>query len=421
MHVVCTDGFTTDATLTVPAGDTAASVTLTGLTPGASCTVSEPAPTPGFTLTSISPNPVVIAPGDQPSVVVTATNDRQLGSLQVVKQLTTAATSPAQFVFTLDCDGTAFDRNLTLDIPVGATTANTVISGLPVGLHCNVTEPQSSPGYQLISITPSGGVTVGSGPETATITATNIAIPGALQIIKHLVGGTADEVLPIQLHLACTNPSLSRDVQITLPAGVSTGQTLESGLPSGSSCTVTEPAPPAPLALVEITPSSVIVGAGQTAAVTVTNDLDGYTGELTKQITAPAASPVTFTFLLACNDPSADRQLTLTVPSGATQSSLAVANIRGNVACTVSEPEITGWTLVDRTPSNGTITAATPTITFLNSPGQSQTPSPARPAELAFTGFAHLGLLFGGGVLAILSGSLLIAVSTIGPKRRRHI
>ena len=241
-------GSTTDATLTVPAGDTAAATTLTGLTSGVSCTISEPAPTPGFTLTSITPNPVVIAPGDQPSVVVTATNDRQLGSLQVVKQLTTAATSPAQFVFTLDCDGTAFDRNLTLDIPAGATTANTVISGLPVGLHCNVTEPQSSLGYQPISITPSGGVTVGSSPETVTITATNTAIPGALQIIKHLVGGTADEVLPIQLHLACTNPSLSLDVQITLPAGASTGQTLESGLPAGANCTVTEPSasPPRP-------------------------------------------------------------------------------------------------------------------------------------------------------------------------------
>ena len=252
LHVACTpDGFTTDATLTVPAGDTTAAVTLTGLTPGASCTISEPTPTPGFTLTSISPNPVIIAPGDQPTVVVTATNDRQLGSLQVIKQLSGAATSAAQFEFTLDCDGTDFDRNLALDIPAGASTANTVVSGLPVGLHCILSEPQSPAGYQLTSINPSGGVTVESAPDTAMITATNTAVPGAIQIIKQLTGGTADETLPIQLQLACTNPDLTRDVQITLPAGASTAQTLETGLPVGANCTVTEPAPPAPLTTVD--------------------------------------------------------------------------------------------------------------------------------------------------------------------------
>ena len=285
-----------------------------------------------------------------------------------------------------------------MDIPAGATTANTVISGLPVGLHCNVTEPQSSLGYQPISITPSGGVTVGSSPETVTITATNTAIPGALQIIKHLVGDTADEAF----RFSCTSPAPT-------PASAGMCRSRAGGsqyranpgvwdTAAGANCTVTEPAPPAPLALVEITPTSVIVGAGQTATVTVTNDLDGYTGELTKQITAPAASPVTFTFLLACNDPSADRQLTLTVPTGATQRPSPSQTSAATLACTLSEPEITGWTLVDRTPSNGTITAATPTITFLNRPGE----TPSRPAELAFTGFAHLGLLLGGVVLYIL-------------------
>ncbi len=416
LHVVCTpDGFTTDATLTVPAGDTAAAVTLTGLTPGASCTISEPTPTPGFTLTSISPNPVIIAPGDQPTVVVTATNDRQLGSLQVIKQLSAAATSPAQFEFTLDCDGTDFDRNLALEIPAGASTANTVVSGLPVGLHCILSEPQSPAGYQLTSITPSGGVSVESAPDTAMITATNTAVPGAIQIIKQLTGGTADETLPIQLQLACTNPDLTRDVQITLPAGASAAQTLETGLPVGANCTVTEPAPPAPLTTVYIAPTTVIVEAGPPVTVTVTNHLDDYTGQLTKQITAPSAAPVTFSFLLACNDPRANRQLTLTVPTGATQSSLTAPDIRGNVACTLSEPEIAGWTLVNRTPSDGTITAATPTVTFLNQPGSSETSSPSEksspavPAELAAHGIFQSGLLLTSGVLAILFGGLLTA------------
>ena len=427
LHVVCTpDGFTTDATLTVPAGDTTAAVTLTGLTPGASCTISEPTPTPGFTLTSISPNPIIIVPGDQPTVVVTATNDRQLGSLDVIKQLSAAATSPAQFALTLDCDGTDFDRNIALDIPAGASTANTVVSGLPVGLHCNLSEPQPPTGYQLTSITPSGGVTVESAPDTAVITATNTAVPGAIQIIKQLTGGTADEALPIQLVLACTNPNLTRDVQITLPAGASAAQTLETGLPVGANCTVTEPAPPAPLAAVDIAPTTVTVEAGPPATVTVTNHLDDYTGQLTKQITVPAAAPVTFTFLLACNDPRANRQLTLTVPVGATQSSLTAPNIRGNVACTLSEPEIAGWTLVNRTPSNGTITAATPTVTFLNQPDPSEKPSPSEkssptaPAQLAATGIAQLGLLVTSGMLAIVFGALLTMASTIHPRRRRR-
>ena len=141
MHVVCTDGFTTDATLTVPAGDTAASVTLTGLTPGASCTVSEPAPTPGFTLTSISPNPVVIAPGDQPSVVVTATNDRQLGSIGIIKQITgPPPDADVMFEFAVDCGSEGGTHDVAVQVPPGQSSGQASVGNLPVGTVCTITE-----------------------------------------------------------------------------------------------------------------------------------------------------------------------------------------------------------------------------------------------------------------------------------------
>jgi choice-of-anchor A domain-containing protein len=411
LHVACTDGTSTDVTVTIPAGDTSGEATLEGLTPGAQCMVTEPAPNAGFNLTSVTPNRVTVGLASQAPVVVTATNDYQTGSLQVVKQLTAPAPSAAAFEFTLDCDGTAFDRPLTLDVPGGATSATTTISGLPVGIHCTLTEVNSPAGYLPTSITPSGGVTVGAAPATATLTAVNTAIPGALKIVKDLSGGTADLVVPIQVHLACTDPTFSRDAGITLPPGDTTAQILVTELPVGAHCAVTEAAPPAPLTFVGVSPASVTIGVGPPVTVTVTNHLDGYTGALTKRLTTTASTPVTFTFTMACDDPQFDRHLTLTMTAASAQASLTVAGIPGNVACTLSEPETPGWTPVSRTPTDGTITAAAPTVIFLNQPDP----------ILPLTGITGPDLPLAIGAALVLSGGLLTALSTrLGKRQRRN-
>jgi hypothetical protein len=112
---------------------------------------------------------------------------------------------------------------------------------------------------------------------------------------------------------------------------------------------------------------------------------------------------------VACDDPQLDRHLTLTVPAGSSQASLPVTAIPGNVACTLSEPETTGWIPVSRTPTDGTITAAASTVTFLNQPSPS----------LPLTGMTRPGLPLAIGAALLLCGGLLTALSTI-PGRRQH-
>jgi uncharacterized surface anchored protein len=409
LHVSCTDGAVADVPVTVPAGDTTGSDTLTGLTPGASCTVSEPTVPAGFSLTSISPNPVTIRAAGTPPVVVTATNAHLLGSLEVSKQLTAPATSASQFEFTLDCDGTAFDRTISVDVAAGATSGSTVLDSLPVDLHCDLTEPQPPPGYEVASISPTDGMTVGSGPPV-TITATDTATTGAVAIVKQLTGGVSDLDLPIALNLTCTNPALSRQAAITLPSGATSAQTVETGLPIGAQCAVTESTPPAPLAEVGVSPATVTVGAGQPVTVTVTNSIDSFNATLTKQVTAPTAATVTFGFLAACNDPVVTHTVAVTVPAGGTQATLATG-IPGNVACTFSEPESPAWTPVSRTPTDGTVTDVAPSVAFVN--------RAVTGVVLAATGFAGAPFFFAAGMGALLCGTGFVTLSKARSRRRR--
>jgi hypothetical protein len=422
LHVDCTDGFSTDVTVTVPAGDTSGASVVDGITPGAECTISEPAPPTGFTLTSITPNPVTIGTPDAPPAIVTATNDQQTGSLQIIKQLSAPAASAASFGFALDCDGTDFDQNLTLDIPAAASSASATVNGLPVGLHCALTETQQPEGYQLNSITPSDAVTVGIGAPV-TITALDTASLGALRIVKQLVGGVANKALPISVDVDCTNPTVSEVAQITLPPGDSTAQTLVSGLPIGALCAVNEPASPAPLTFVGISPTTVTIGVGPPVTVTVTDQFDSFNGQLTKGLTSVTPTSVTFAFTVACNDPQDNRRITLSVPVAASEASLLVSATPGNVACTLSEPESPGWNLVSRTPTDGTVTASTPTVVFVNQPETAEigTLTSVPHGTLAVTGLARLGLLLAMGVALVLSGSLITALSTILGRRRRRI
>ena len=360
LHVVCTDGFTTDATLTVPAGDTAASVTLTGLTPGASCTVSEPAPTPGFTLTSISPNPVVIAPGDQPSVVVTATNDRQLGSIGIIKQITgPPPDADVMFEFAVDCGSEGGTHDVAVQVPPGQSSGQASVGNLPVGTVCTITETSTPPGYDSISVTPNPVTVPATEDPPVTVTATDNHQLGELQLVK-----TLDRPAPVAgsvtLHVSCTDGT-DQDVELTVTAGSASAETVIGGIAVGAVCTVTETAAPADWQEVSISPASVTILPDGNPPVTVTAADTVRLGalQLIKQTNLAVTTDTSFTLHVDCDGTAFDTDVTITVPAGASSADASpITGIPFGTTCTVSEPAPpAGWKLQSIEPESVVIGA----------------------------------------------------------------
>lgn len=411
LHVACSDGFAADAAIAVPAGSTSGRTELGGITSGATCTVTEPDQPPGFAPVTIDPASVTVGAAGTPPVEVTATDAHLIGELAVEKRLTSAAATDVTFELTLDCDGTAFDQRVSLPIAAGAELVRRTLTGLPLGLHCEPTEPEPSAPYRLVEITPTDGITVGA-DAAATLTAVNDRELGAVWIVKRLEGGPSDHPTIVRLRLACTGPDVTRRVVAVIPAGRHTEAILVDGVPVGARCTVDEARPDAPFGFVGVSPASVVVGTGEPVVLTVRNVMRTYEVRVVKRLTSLAPSGARFSFLLACNDPTYDRDVRVSIAAGGTAGTVRSAAIPVTVACTVSEPEQDGWHLVSRSPVDGTATDTAATITFVNAADGAV----AATGPVAAMGLLRLALLLlGAGVLCGAAG-----VTTAGRGRHRR-
>ena len=112
-------------------------------------------------------------------------------------------------------------------------------------------------------------------------------------------------------------------------------------IPTGTSCTVTEPDPPDGYDLVDISPGQVTVTEGpDPVAVTVTNQRSIGQLRITKEIVgAPSGASTTFSAHVDC-DPGAayDRDVTLTVTPPATEASSADFDIPVGVSARSLNP-----------------------------------------------------------------------------------
>ncbi len=358
--------------------------TITGIPTGSVCTVTEPAfpgaPTGYSWSKTITGSPTAAITKDGTATVTVANKlTRDLGSLEITK--------------TLDVGGSNFDTTTTFAISYECTLAGVVtksgtanlakdgvatITGIPTGSVCTVTEPAfpgAPTGYswsKTITGSPTAAITKDG---TATVTVANKLTRdlGSLEITKTLdVGGSNfDTTTTFAISYECT---LAGVVTKSGTANLAKdGVATITGIPTGSVCTVTEPAfPGAPTGYswsktITGSPTAAITKDG-TATVTVANKLTRDLGslEITK-IFDPKTSGFTgkFSITVDCDVDSFDQ--TLMVGAGETKT---ISGIPTGTKCTVSEPSLptdpTGWTfgtpVLD--PASGQVTIATRATTY---------------------------------------------------------
>jgi len=340
----CDDGTAHDGNVSIASG---ASSTISGIPTGTSCTISETPPTPptgySFGTPTFSPSATVAITTNGATVEVTTNNTltRDTGSLKLSKSLTGGpAGYTGPFTIAYDCDdGTAHDGSVSV-----ASGASSTISGIPVGTSCTVSEtpPTAPTGYTFGTPTFSPQATVTITPKGATVeVTTNNTLTrdtGSLKLSKALTGGPAGYTGPFTIAYDCDDGT-AHDGSVSIASGASS---TISGIPTGTSCTVSEtpPAPPtgytfgtptfSPSATVTITVKDA------TVEVTTNNTLTRDTGslELAKALTGgPAGYTGPFTIGYDCDDGTA-HDGTVSVASGA---SSTISGIPTGTSCTVSE------------------------------------------------------------------------------------
>ena len=278
----CGGGYT--GNVSVAAGG---SQTVSGIPTGSSCTVSEPALTPisGYTwgTPSVSGSPATIGKNTTVEVTVANSISRDLGSLVLAKSLSGGPggyTGP--FTINYDC-GTGYQGSASV-----AAGGSKTVSGIPTGKQCTVSETLPTPptGYSFGTPTfsPQATVTIPDGNGSSVTVTTNNTLTrdtGSLQIAKTLSNPDGANVpSSFTVNYSCDDgTSGSKSVAPGSPATVS-------GIPTGSTCTVTEVAPAAisgyTWGAITYSPTSIVISSkGGTFTITVGNSITRDRGSLT--------------------------------------------------------------------------------------------------------------------------------------------
>ena len=199
-------------------------------------------------------------------------------------------------------------------------------------MTCTVSEGQIPDGWGFDGITPNSVVTIDQ--DTTEVTVTNTRLIGSLVVNKVAAGDPIDASTEFTVHVACSN---GFEEDVALDVGTAGGDSATVGpIPSGVSCTVTEPTTPEGWTRVSIEPGMVVIGTDPTnpVGVTVTNERDVGTIEVEKVVEGdPAGSDATATIEVGC--PGDDYDQTLIVPPGET---VETGEIPTLLECTISEP-----------------------------------------------------------------------------------
>jgi len=319
-------------------------VTQSDIPAGSSCTVTEDDPGSTFNSPVITPSGAFTVASNK-TVTVTVTNSFAPGSIKIEKTAPAGSQSTV-FHFTITC------TNPPNVYHVQVTGSNSVTqSGIPAGSSCTVTEDNPGSTFNPPTINPSGAFTVGAG-QTVTVTVTNTLAPGSVTITK--VAPASEQSTVFHFTITCTDPTNVYHVQVT-----GSGSVTQSGIPAGSSCTVTEDDPGATFNPPVIDPSGAFtVGADESVTVTVTNTL--VPGAVTITKVAPAEEQNTvFHFSLDCTNPTQHYDLQVTGSNSVTQD-----NIPAGSSCKVTEtdlPEVNNAPTID--PAGEFTVGATQTVT----------------------------------------------------------
>ena len=288
---------------------------------GSTCNVTETVAPPGYQLPATVTQSFTIPIGTTGAVLINFIDPLAPGSITIQKTAPAGAQSTV-FHFTITCTNPTNVYHVQVT-GTGSVTQNNV----PAGSSCTVSEDDPGSTFNPPVISPSGAFTVTSN-ETVTVTVTNSFAPGRITINKTAPASQQSTVF--HFTITCTNPANVYHVQVT-----GTGSVTQSGIPAGSSCTVTEDDPGSAFNPPIIDPSGAFtVGANQTVTVTVTNSLAP--GSVTINKTAPASEQSTvFTFDITCTNPVNVYHVQITGSGSVTQTGIPAGS-----SCQVTETNV---------------------------------------------------------------------------------
>lgn len=326
----------TNSNGTVTASGVSANGTIAIVGPsGTPCTVTETAAPAGYQLDA-TPRNLVIPVGTSQTINVFV--NLQFGSLTVSK---TTSGGSGTFTFTVDCDGDGNDTVITL-----TDTESETVTGIPTGTSCTVTEAVD-PLFTSVVVSASNTVVIDANGETVSFT--NTRKVGSLTVVKTTNGGTGSFTFDAD----CDGTAFDQTVEIR-----NSGSATISGIPTTTSCTVTERDNPLFSSIVIPEDGTVeITAQSQTVAFTNTRN----TGPLT--ITKAAIGGTgTFTFDVDCSGNTFDQVVAIQAGASAT-----ITGIPTTTSCTVTERESPLFT-TSVLPANGTVSidAAGENVAFVN-------------------------------------------------------
>jgi hypothetical protein len=221
----------------------------------------------------------------------------------------------------------------------GATTGDaTVISDVPAGSTCTISEPLDGANAGATVVTAGTGTDLDASSGELTVTNTYALEPGSLRVVKEIDGSAAAERSDITIEVSCTDGSTTSQ---TFAPGDPIVDIVLTGIDDASTCTVTEPADGSTDTVGVTTsgvPDSVEVNAGEESTVVVENLYEPRVGALVvfKQIRGGAAEfrgDVELT--VACDD-GTDRVLSAAPDLRAVP--ILVTGLPVETECTVAEP-----------------------------------------------------------------------------------
>ena len=275
-HVVCVKEGSDDLVFDLALSDESPSASHSNIAAGSVCTVTEPSH-PGTTVVISPNNGVVTVPTGGAEVDIVNTYPPTPGGLTVTKTVS-GDTAPTDWTFVAHvvC-GNMDPFNLTLTEGTPSQTR----SNIPAGTTCTVTEPDSQ-NATTVTITPNNGVvTIPSGSNTQVgILNTYPSSTGGLTVAKSVTGGNRPDEWSFTAHVECTPPQVEDSVvrassvnSFDLVLTSDDPTVTRTGLPAGTTCTVTEPDHKG-ATTVTITPNGgvVTITAGQDSEVDITNN-----------------------------------------------------------------------------------------------------------------------------------------------------
>lgn len=313
---------------------------ITGIPAGTTCSVTETTPLPTAPAGYEYGTPAIAPSGAQTIVANTTTEIVVTNPLNSVSCPTITVTPNPLPNGTV---GVAYNASPSASASSGGPYTYTwSAAGLPTGMNVNagtgaVSGIPSATGNATVtaSTTVAGQTCSGSTPLSVTAAPT-----GLLRVTKTVTGKPAGFTSPdFSVVVDCSVNSF--DQTLTLADGAT--RTI-GGIPTGTTCTVTEPSPlPAAPAGYDyaapvITPSGVqIIGNGTTVAVTVTNPLTLKQGslQLGKSVSGQPAGFTSpdYTLHVDCSDNSFDQDVLIKAAENKT-----ISNIPHGTTCTVTEP-----------------------------------------------------------------------------------